>query len=325
MGVSNEKVKSLLSALDTVFVINGEMIENNGEDSFAFSVNDRMGMVGVFDGCGGIGSRKYPEYGNKSGAYIASRVTSDLVMDWFKKHSEEQEALSEKIIKDMCNNLKGRLGNKLRSMDSGTDSGVILGSLSKSFPTTASIILFSSYKETVYSSFIWAGDSRGFILTEDGLCQITRDDIEGGGDALNNLSADSKLTNFVSAAEDFQLHSKSVLCDSEAILITASDGCFAYFSTPMEFEFMLIESMQRADNVEQWKQNLEAYIKKYTADDYTMGIAVCGYKSFKKLKKAFLQRRNFLFEKYISKLENSGDEMKAALWNEYKKTYYRGV
>jgi len=321
--IFGKKTDSLLSVIDNVFVINGEMIEKNGEDSYAFSFNERMGMVGVFDGCGGIGSRKYAEYNNKTGAYIASRVAGTVVLEWFKRNCMEGNIVSDANIVEMCNNLKGCLGNRLISMDTGTETSTLKGSLTKNFPTTASMILFSNLQKQLYSSFVWSGDSRGFILNEDGLQQITRDDIEGNGDALNNLSADSKLTNFVSS-DDFQLHFKSVIMDRPAIFVTATDGCFGYFSTPMEFEYMLIETMMQAETVEQWKANINSYIRHYASDDYTMGVVIYKYKSFEKMKQSFMLRKSVLYGQYISGLTEN-DEVKEALWEEYKKTYYRGV
>jgi len=214
---------------------------------------------------------------------------------------------------------------KLGSLDTGAESSIMRGSLTKSFPTTASVILFSVNENKIYSSFIWAGDSRGFILTTDGLCQVTRDDIEGNGDALSNLITDSKLTNLVSANDDFVLHSRNIACDTPAVFITATDGCFGYYPTPMEFEFMLVDSLQHADSIDQWKANLEKSIREFTADDYTMGVAVCGYKSFKNLRKSFIPRREFLAKNYMSKLALESAEMKVTLWNEYKNTYYRGA
>ena len=66
--------KNLLSEISTYFSISGEMIPQNGEDSYLYSFNENKGLVGVFDGCGGIGSRRYEILNGKTGAYIASRI-----------------------------------------------------------------------------------------------------------------------------------------------------------------------------------------------------------------------------------------------------------
>ncbi len=321
-----KNTNSLIDFLDSVFTVNGEMIENNGEDSYMYSVNDDYGIIGVFDGCGGLGSRKYTEYNNKSGAYISSRVTSKIVLNWFEKISHNADIqISGNTIDSLCSELKETIIKGLNEYSICTRFNGIKGSMTKSLPTTASIILFSNKKSALYSSYIWAGDSRGFILKDSGLTQITKDDIENEADALENISDDGKLTNVISAEGDFNLNNRILNVKDSGILITASDGCFGYFSTPMEFEFMLLDTMQGSNNVDEWKYAMSEYIKKYTADDYTMAFTIFGYKSFKKMKKLYLDRYMLLKDKYISKLELSEQADRNQLWNEYKVNYYRGV
>lgn len=60
--------KNLLSEISTYFSISGEMIPQNGEDSYLYSFNENKGLVGVFDGCGGIGSRRYEILNGKTGS-----------------------------------------------------------------------------------------------------------------------------------------------------------------------------------------------------------------------------------------------------------------
>ena len=65
MKKNKYKANSLISYTDLFFVVGGEMKPDNGEDSYVFSINDTHALLGVFDGCGGIGSRKYEMYGGK--------------------------------------------------------------------------------------------------------------------------------------------------------------------------------------------------------------------------------------------------------------------
>ena len=315
---NNKKSDSLLKCLDAVFVINGEMIDENGEDSYAFSLNDNLGMVGVFDGCGEIGSGKHGVYSNKSGAYIASRVSAEAAMEWYGQICEIDAEILRAESGALRENFKKMLSNRLNGLETAElSTGTI------DFPTTASVVLLSNEGKRIFSSFIWAGNSRGFVLTPDGLCQVTRDDVEA--DELNSFGNDTALTNLVVAGADFVLHGRNVVCNNEGIFITATDGCFGYFSTPMEFEYMITDTLERSESIDEWKFKLEQFIKRVASDDYTMGVAVCGYKNFKNLKKAFKERRKFLKDNYISKLVYGNERMRVALWNEYKKTYYRGA
>jgi len=52
-----------------------EKLAGLGEDSFSYSfVGQEAGYISVFDGCGGMGARKYPKAGNKTGARVASKL-----------------------------------------------------------------------------------------------------------------------------------------------------------------------------------------------------------------------------------------------------------
>ncbi|MBQ4528949.1 MAG: hypothetical protein II998_12855 [Clostridia bacterium] len=320
----NSKKNALVSVVDSIFVVGGEMIEKNGEDSYAYSLNDKYGFIGVFDGCGGIGSRKYDSFENKTGAFISSHTSANLMLEWFNLFTKHGYELSSDSMNSVCSSMKENLENELRKYDSVAGTTALKGSLTKNFPTTASMVLFSGDKSKMQALYIWAGDSRGFMLTKGGLIQITRDDIEDDGDALQNLSNDSKLTNMVCADGSFHLNGRMVNAPESGIMITATDGFFGYFSTPMEFEYMLLDTLMASESIAQWKDKLNDYIRKYTADDYTMCVAVYGYKSVRALKKVYAPRMDMLYKKYISGLPGLGDEARIHLWNDYKKDYYRG-
>ncbi len=322
---TNTKRENLTNILDGFFVVNKEMIAKNGEDSYAFSINDKCGLMCVFDGCGGIGSRKYAAYSNKTGAYIASHTVAKTVTSWFNEFNNEGGDISGNSIKRICADLEARITKELKTLESGAESSMIKGSLAtKSFPTTASMTLFKSEKSRLYTAFVWAGDSRGFILTPKGLSQITKDDIGEGEDAFSNLSSDGRLTNVIAADGDYHLNSRIMSCPTETILITATDGCFGYFPTPMEFEYMLLNTLLNSNNLMEWKQNLHAEYVKVAGDDFTMGAVVCGFNSFRNLKRAFFERKEYLYRHYIARIADATEEEKLRMWETYKTDYYRG-
>ncbi len=324
--MKKQKSGSLIDFIDYVFVSYGEMIPSNGEDSYMFSVDENCGVIGVFDGCGGLGARKYSEYNDKSGAYISSRITSKAALDWLNNlRNGNKIQLSGDAMNGSYDELKERIIFDLEEYKSGARANMVKGSMTKSFPTTLSMILFTNKSDVLQTSYIWAGDSRGFALTTAGLAQMTKDDIETGADALSNISDDGKLTNVVSAEGDFVLNHRNISFKNPVILITATDGCFGYFSTPMEFEFMLLDTMQRSGSVDEWKANLKSYVMEYTGDDYTMCFVVFGYDDFKKMKQLYESRYSLLFEKYINPIRTADEGKKLALWNEYKNGYYRSV
>ena len=69
--------------LDTLFVVSGEMIENNGEDNFCCLSGGCSSIAAVFDGCGGLGAKTYAGFQGHTGAYVSSRLMSGAVYDWF--------------------------------------------------------------------------------------------------------------------------------------------------------------------------------------------------------------------------------------------------
>lgn len=320
--ISDQKLTELT---DAVFVVHGEMKSDNGEDSYAFSVNDEKGMIAVFDGCGGIGSRKYDTYSNKTGAYIASRIAAETVLDRFNAFSCSKAEFSSNDMRELANIMHDEITARLHGFEKGVKTSLMKGSLTKSFPTTASIVYFAPEKNGLKTAFMWAGDSRGFVLDSAGLRQITRDDIKGGEDAYSNINDDGILSNVVSAAGDFSFNLEMLECTAPAVFISATDGCFNYYKTPMEFEYMLIETLCKSSKISQWEENIEKSIYSVTADDYTMSIAALGFGSFKALKKAFADRKNYLYKEYIAKLIGATEEQILILWNKYKNDYYRGV
>lgn len=316
---------SLINCIDTVFVVSGEMIPENGEDSYTYSFNDKFGCIAVFDGCGGIGSRKYEEFDNKTGAYIASHAVSKAMLEWFDMFSQSNASVTEKNVDLMSEELHDAFDEKLKSIENETTATLIRGSLAKSFPTTASAIVFRHKSDKVQAAFLWAGDSRGYLLTGSGLKQVTTDDVEGEEDALSNLTSDARLSNVVSATGDYIINNKVLNCPRSGILISATDGCFGYFKTPMEFEYMLINTMLKSDSIEEWESKLGEYIRLYAGDDYTLAVVVYGYGNFRTLKRSYEAREKILYDKYIAQLEDASEEKLIKLWEEYKEGYYINV
>ena len=135
-------------------------------------------------------------------------------------------------------------------------------------------------------NFLWAGDSRGYVLDEDGLHQITTDDIDGE-DAMSNLSNDGVLKNVASLANDYEIHTRHIILKKPSVVFCATDGCFGYLSTPMEFEDMLLETLLLSESPNQWKQMLYDKIGLYAGDDYTMSLLAVGFNDFANFERSF--------------------------------------
>lgn len=298
-----------------------EQIAGAGEDGFAYSFeNDNVGYIAAFDGCGGMGAKKYKNAGNKSGAKIASALAG-LVVDRF--YYDHGFVFDNKDSQRLCSAFSAAFKSSNSKISSPCDLK-IGGNLFRSIPTTASIVAISTVADKkLRCEFIWAGDSRGYILDKKGLCQITLDDLETQEDAFSNLRSDSKLSNVINADIDFYLHEKVVDFDDPVMVITATDGSFGYFSTPMEFEYVVLRSLCDSKSSDEWHKRLEKMISPYTGDDFTVIAAIYGLDRFENCKIYFEKRLNYLYNRYIKHISNASEKVLYDLWNDYKKDYYR--
>ena len=148
-----------------------------------------------------------------------------------------------------------------------------------------------------------------------GLHQLTADDLDGQ-DAMSNLSNDGVMTNVINSSSPFNLHIKSITAGYPCVIITATDGCFGYLNSPMEFEHLLIDSLVNSKNIIEWKNSMYNRISEVAGDDFTLCVAVCGFDSFDSIKNSFVGRNKYIINKYIEN-ENDVNDM----WNEYKEEY----
>lgn len=299
-----------------------EKITNEGEDSYAYSfVNMTSGYMAAFDGCGGMGAKKYPSAGNRSGAKLASLIAA-FITDRF--YSDMLFRFDHTDAERLC----VLMSEKFRDVKKGIDivGGFrIGGNMFRELPTTVSMVAMQMHSENeLLCEYIWAGDSRGYFLDQKGLCQVTEDDLDTDEDAFSNLRSDAKLSNVVNADTDFVLHEKQLLVSSPALIISASDGAFGYYNTPMEFEFLLLHSMMHATDLKQWGMNLTAMVVPYTGDDFTILIAGYGFSDLQSCKAYYQERYQNLFKEYIQPMQKDADEdAMMQLWMKYRTNYYR--
>lgn len=314
--------KKRIYILNSFSVISGEMIDGKGEDCYSYKYKDKKGFIGVFDGCGGIGGKRYERFHFHTGAYLASRVAALATLEWWSQYNTSElsivplkEKISEKmqILKKLGESFQGQISLK--------------GSLSsKSFPTTASIITYDFF-EKPSCTFVWAGDSRGYILDKDGLCQVTKDDIDSDGDAYSNIEGDARLSNIICADKDFSLHEKKISLFSPCVLISSTDGCFSYFQTPMEFEYLLLSTLMSSHSIYEWEIAIKKNLHRQASDDYTMTVLICGFRKLKEIKQYFRNRFQQLKNNYINPIfsarKTNSDIDIDMLWKEYRGLYYR--
>lgn len=311
-----QKNTNFLEIIDQFFVVHGEKIAGKGEDSFLISVNEKAGLAGVFDGCGGSGAKVYKSLGEKTGAYIASRVLSETTYGWFDESWDEKEntyKISGQELKDAIDTRLARLKQK-----SGAGS-ILKGSMTKEFPSTLAAAAVRPGEKGLLADFLWSGDSRVYVLDGRGLKQVSVDDLPVT-DAMENLRQDAGMNNVVSASHPYQIHVRKLKLDGPCIILAATDGCFGYLKTPMEFEKLLLGTLLAGESIVQWHNALDEQIKNVAGDDYTMSVLCLGYGSFHKLKDSCRKRYGYLEQAYPLHQDTSEEEL-FRQWQVYRRDY----
>lgn len=313
-GRARGAVKAL--SPDFVLEVYQEKRLNNGEDAYYYAVGEGASVVGAFDGSGGSGARRYERWLGKTGAYLASRVFAGAVRDWYIAGDELLGA------QDAAARLKDRAVSYLTTAkDACGGTSRIRGSLSKDFPTTCALVVLRRAGEGLEALSLYAGDSRCYMLDAQGLHQLSRDDLFEL-DAFENLSADGAMTNVVNASSPFEMHAHVVPVEGPCVLFAASDGCFGYLHTPMEFEYLLLETLDAAASPAEWERKLHAEFKVVANDDYTLcGLSV-GYGSFETLKQVFSSRREEVYRRFVQGARELDTDGLRELWYQYKDGYY---
>lgn len=300
---------------------NGEVRENLGEDNWAYGFCQDAGIIAVFDGCGGSGARTHAGYGDHSEAYMASRLCSGALYECIEKHLEEVEDPLA-FVRDI---LVPHLTRTLRANVPENRGGIRIKGM-RTLPTTmAAALVQVAPRNMLAVTAIWAGDSRVYILDETGLSQVSVDD-SNQPDPMEGLYDDGTLTNVICQDQPIRLNCRTLLLKPPFMVLTASDGCFGYVSTPMEFEGMLLHSLLESDCVAKWEENLRQLVAKYAGDDHTLYLASFGYESFDNIQRTFRPRYESLQENYLKTIWETPWEdrdTRRKLWATYRENYLK--
>ena len=307
---------SFRQRLDAVMLVSGPAIPGQGEDSACCVSDDSAAMVSVFDGCGGLGARTYPGFQDHTGAYLASRLLSGAAHDWFFTPGRDQHAPAEA--------LRGVFTAAYAAAQPfAAGQSLLRGSMVRDLPSTAALAYARHGQGGVELHVVWAGDSRVYLLDRMGLAQLTADDVDGT-DALSGITGDGALTNVISSDGNYTLHSRALLLTEPTMVLAATDGCFGYLRTPMEFEYLLLSHLVRAQNPQDYRRRLNAAFGRIAGDDYSLGIMSFHFSDFSSQQRFFGPRAQSLYDYYVHPLEQSSDAaLRQRLWASYRPGYER--
>lgn len=300
-------------------------------------------LLGVFDGMGGAGgaecSSDYSHDGiDMTKAYIGSRIVRDSIENAICENPKI--ILEPDFTEQLSNIIKNRYSIEKEKYPPKSKGG-LRSALIKEYPTTLAISCVISTDSEYYIDSYWAGDSRNYIWMDNGLFQISIDDLKGKLDPMQNLHEDAPMSNCIQADAPFRINHKriSLKRNSKFVVISATDGCFGYYPSPMDFEKALIDSLNNSTSVDEFKQRLATAFAYVTADDFSFSIAAIGFKNFNELKSClgsptklvkeyFSKRRYFEQEvrktdEKIAKLKEGVESCLTSLWPTYKRNYLK--
>lgn len=282
-----------------------ERKENYGEDAPPLLAEHALA---VCDGMGGAGAIKCVVDGkDRAGAYFASREVSK-VFDTFAKEFQDKIFASLDAGESLAKYgqfLHDRIKQGLN--DFVTNNGInfnIKGTFFKLLPTTLAGVVYRENRDNVDAITFWVGDSRVYGLDPVvGLLQLTRDDLEGDADAMENLMDDARMDNCISLTEEFKVHMNTVKLNKPTALICATDGCFGYLPSPLHFEDLFYHAMNyvKGNDYDGMSQRLLEVFKMTASDDCTISAKVFGTVP-PKIKEVYKFRRQNLKDTYLNGL-----------------------
>lgn len=279
-----------------------------GEDAdpLCLARKDRTwGVVGVFDGMGGAGARKYvhKDTGEEhSAAYWASRIVKSSVEVLLNERPIGKDPI-EYIEDNLHNAIVEQLNDAIVNFPSASTT---MSKMIRKLPTTLALCMFKVEDDFVDIRCYWAGDSRVYLLNKNGVTLLTIDDADApDGDPFSPANMDLAMNNTVCQDREFKIN-KSFLKlklekDNPFVLIPCTDGCFGYYKNPIEFESMLRSQLLNSNDEEHWSEKIKkAIVDNIQQDDFSMCIISLGVNSFVELKNCLSHiKSSTLFDSYF--------------------------
>lgn len=294
------------------------------EDSFALLGDTQSALLCVADGCGGLGSRRYPELNNQTGASLAARLAVEAASGWWQRgtvmpHTRLQ---GQEMLAGLAPCLEQALNDFSRAHPQ-TGSRIV-GSMQRELPTTLCMALSAPAEENRQElCFVWAGDSRGYVLDGRGLHQCTQDHVRGELNSFDSLYRDAPLSNLLSAGRTPRLAARHLCINRPGVVIVATDGAFGGLRTPMEMEMMLIDTLLAAKTQSGWQRKITTVLKKAANDDATLLMQPCGFETFEAMQRHFQIRRGFLQKQFITQARRKRTNLSyvEGRWQAYRQGY----
>ena len=301
------EVGDMLSTVGFLFSALREREKDLSQVSYLYELDVAGALLGVFDGSGGDAA--FPGLQGRSGGYLAARAACGAYIDRFGGGAEpSQDAPDMKTLLQ-------RYLRICKERGAGEDTDP------RSLGCSAAVALCRSARAGVDVQLQWVGSARAYLLDEEGLKQLTRDD-RGDMDAMEALLSSAAPTRRISLDRDFPLHTARLSVNRPGLLFVATDGCLAGMSAPMELEDRILRSLMTAPSPAAFEETLAESLGTEETELALSG-ACLGFESFDGLKRRMAGRARQLRRDYIEGLEACSTEEKRLLWARYREGYQR--
>jgi len=305
------KITASLPALKLSFSLGKDL----SEDRMVTAKRGGVRLLAAFDGCGGVGARRYPQLNNHTGAYLAAGLYADCLSTWFLQHAS---GLPQADAAGALSALFLQTAAQYNAQYLEAQPSAVTGSMVRTLPSTAAIALLYGDTATV----LWAGNTRAYLLTDRGLRQLTQDDLASQCSAFDSLYTDAPITNYLCADRPFALHEATVTLPGQGVFVLATDGAFHALPTPMHLEALLLDTMRQAESKKHWKKLLKEQLADRAADDVTLILQPLGFTTLPEMQAHFDKRRRHVRQAYILPADQAERESLTALkalWDLYQR------
>lgn len=168
-------------------------------------------------------------------------------------------------------------------------------------PTTLTAIRYEEKDDCVVAECLWSGDSRCYVLAEDGLKLLSKDDEDASG-AITNL--------FYIGEKKAVIHYRRYEIKKPCLLMTVSDGFFDPFGDQEYFgiEHTFHKCLFEADSMESLAAKLTDEFDAIHGDDTTVALRAFGFNNYEEIKSTFTSRAQ-----KVMRIVYSWSTMKAAI------------
>lgn len=237
-------------------------------------------LIAVADGLGGYSQG----FDGHTGAYWASRAVINAVTKFCRRSVDllDRNQFQAELTAELRERLTTLAAERLAPSK-------IKGTLAQhKLASTLAGAIIRHETDGAWLRLFWIGDSRLYLLTTAGLHQLTSDDVTAKSDAFGALTNDSPMSQFLSANMDGNWRIRVVDCrvPFDALLIACTDGCFAYWASPWEFELAIIDAFQQASGWEEWTARLRATIDCVKKDDASLAAIPLRHVQFTEIRDA---------------------------------------